>query len=86
MSKFQKKICCDMRQKVALGIARVYPKDECGIPDVVMAEFHDFSYKSDSNLPVAAALAIRYCPWCGAERDPAEERRTVEVIRPRPKL
>ena len=74
--------CCDMRTKVQLAIARVLSEEECGIPDTVMADFHDFSYQSPTNLPVAAALVTQYCAWCGAKRRPNEKRTTTEVIQP----
>lgn len=76
--------CCDMHRKVALGIARVYSEEECGVADSVLVDYHDFDYQSPSGVPVAAALSIKYCPWCGEKRDPLDEsRRQVEVIRPR---
>jgi hypothetical protein len=75
------KHCCNMRAKVAIGIAKVFTKKECGLSDIVMADFHDFQYESTSNLPVAAALSIRFCPWCGTERTFEAVRRTTEIIR-----
>lgn len=79
-----KKNCCEMHKKVALGIAKVYSEAECGISDSALVDFHDFGYQSDSGVPVGVALSIKYCPWCGTERDHDDEtRRNVEVIRPR---
>jgi hypothetical protein len=75
------KHCCDMRAKVAIGIAKVFTKKECGLSDTVMADFHDFQYKSTSNIPIAAALSIQYCPWCGKARSFEDIRRTTEIIR-----
>jgi len=76
-----KKTCCDMLRKVAIGIAKVYTESECGLSDSVMMDFHDFDYKSPTNLPVAAALAFKFCPWCGVRRERDSQRRTTEVIR-----
>ena len=70
-----------MRSKVGLGIAKVFSEEECGLPDTVMLDYHDFSYTSSSQLPVAAALSLKFCPWCGTERRDDEERRTIEIIR-----
>jgi hypothetical protein len=75
------KTCCDMRRKVALGIAKVFSEAESGVPDSVMIDFHDFDYSSPTNMPVAAALSFRFCPWCGTKRDPNAEKRRTEVIR-----
>lgn len=69
-----------MRKKVGLGIAKVYSEKECGVPDSAMADYHDFGYTSPTRLPVMAALKLRFCPWCGAERRPDDQRRTIEVI------
>jgi hypothetical protein len=82
VSNEQTKYCCIMRRKIALGIAKVYSQEECGVSDSEMAEFHDFGYRSTSELPVAAALSIRFCPWCGTKRNSDSTRRVVEVIRP----
>jgi len=71
-----------MRSKVSLGIAKVYSEEDSGVPDSVLVDFHNFDYVSESKLPVAAALTIRFCPWCGAERQAGDEKRTTEVIRP----
>jgi len=70
-----------MRKKVGLGIAKIYTEDECGVSDSVMADFHDFAYSSPAQVPVSASLHIRFCPWCGAERQAGEKRRVIEVIR-----
>jgi hypothetical protein len=79
----KKKSCCDMRRKIAIGIAKVFSEDECGIPDSAMLDFHNFNYSSPTKLPVAVALAFKFCPWCGARRDNSNmERRATEVIRP----
>lgn len=79
------KRCCDMSRKVALNIAKIYSEEECGIPESTMLDFHDFGYNSKSGLPVAAALAFNYCPWCGQEKDRQDEsRRRTEVVHPRP--
>ena len=75
--------CCDMRGKVGLGIAKIYSEEECGVSDSAMLDYHDFSYTSPSQLPVAAALTFRFCPWCGTARTVEEPRRTIEVIRGR---
>jgi hypothetical protein len=76
----QKTACCDMKKKVGLGIAKIYTETECGVPDSVMVDFHNFGYESPSNLPVAAALKLKFCPWCGTERS-SERGRIIEVIR-----
>lgn len=78
-----KKSCCDMRRKVSLQIANVHSESECGVPDSVMADFHDFDYESKSGLPVVACLTLRFCPWCGADRRnvPDSDRRTTEVTK-----
>lgn len=74
--------CCDMHRKVALGIARVYTEEECGVSDFALVDYHDFGYKSQSGAKVAAALSLKFCPWCGVKRDHADQtRRNVEVIR-----
>jgi len=84
MSSKETKNCCDMHQKVALGIAQVYSEEKCGVPDTALADFHNFDYQSSTGAPVAAALSLRFCPWCGVERDNNDQtRRNVEVIRPR---
>lgn len=77
------KSCCDMRRKVAVGIAKVFTKDECGLGDDVMVDFHLFDYSSPAQVPVAAALVFKFCPWCGTRRDNSNmEARATEVIRP----
>lgn len=81
MPEEQTKSCCEMRKKVGLGIAKVFTEDECGVPDSAMVDYHDFGYESESELPVAAALSLRFCPWCGTRRTTSEKRRTIEVIR-----
>ena len=73
--------CCDMKRKVAIGIAKVFTQEECGLQDTVLADFHDFEYESPSKFPVAAALTIRFCPWCGTKRKCEDIRRTTEIIR-----
>jgi len=78
----ENKGCCDMRAKVVLGIAKVLSKEECGIDDSALVDFHNFDYTSESKLPVAAALTTKFCAWCGTERRPDDVRRTAEVIRP----
>jgi hypothetical protein len=78
----QSKRCCEMRSKVSLGIAKVYSEEESGVSDAVLADFHNFDYVSESKMPVAAALTLMFCPWCGAERRDGEKGRTTEVIRP----
>lgn len=84
MSEKNRKSCCEMHQKVALGIARVYSEQECGVADSVLVDYHDFGYQSATGAPVAAALSFMFCPWCGAERDPDDQtRRNVEVIKSR---
>jgi hypothetical protein len=76
------KSCCDMRRKVAVGIAKVFSKEECGLGDEVMLDFHHFEYSSPAKVPVAAALAFKFCPWCGTRRDNSNmEARATEVIR-----
>jgi len=77
----QKNHCCDMREKVGLGIAKVFSEQECGVPDSTMVDYHDFDYTSPSELPVAAALSLKFCPWCGEARQHDEQRRTIEIIR-----
>lgn len=72
--------CCEMHRKVAIGIVRVFKESECGIPDSVLAEYHDFSYESRTGLPVAAALATRFCPWCGSSRSFSTGKRTTETV------
>jgi len=82
VSSDQKKSCCDMHRKVALGITKIYSEEECGLPDSVMVDYHNFGYESTNKLPVAAALSFNFCPWCGVTRDDQDEtRRTTEVIR-----
>ena len=78
----ENKPCCEMHVKVALGIAKIYSKEECGIHDVVLADFHNFDYTSESELPVAAALRTKFCPWCGTPKKENDKRRVTEVIRP----
>lgn len=79
-----KKTCCDMRLKVDLAIARINPEEVCGIPDSVMADFHDFEYQSPTSLPVGVLLTFKYCPWCGTDRRNVSnaDRKITEVIRP----
>lgn len=79
-----KKTCCQMRLKVSLCVARVHPEPECGVPDSILADYHDFSYQSPTSLPVSAALSFNFCPWCGTDRRSVrdEDRKIVEVIRP----
>lgn len=77
----QRKHCCDMHKKIALQIAKVYTEEECGIPDSVMVDYHDFGYRSKTNLKVAASLSFKFCPWCGSARDDNDQsRRIVETI------
>ncbi|MGD9727901.1 MAG: hypothetical protein AB7L09_01300 [Nitrospira sp.] len=73
----KRKYCCDMHKKVVLSIANIRDEIECGVPDSAMAEFHDFAYRSTSNLPVAAALSFRFCPWCGTPRDENDRNRRI---------
>lgn len=76
------KTCCEMRRKVAVGIAKIFTKEECGLGDEVMLDFHRFDYNSPTKVPVAAALAFKFCPWCGTRRDQGKtEERSTEVIR-----
>lgn len=78
--------CCDMHKKVGLRIDKVFSEEACGVPDSVMADYHNFDYQSDSGLPVAAALSFKFCPWCGEDRVDADpDRRVTEVVRLRPK-
>lgn len=81
MPNEQKSVCCDMRSKIGLGIAKVFSEDECGVSDSTMVDYHDFSYESPSHLPVAISLSLRFCPWCGIARKEDDHRRTIEVIR-----
>lgn len=77
----ERKHCCDMHKKIALQIAKVYTEEECGVSDTVMTDYHDFGYESKTNLPVAASLSFRFCPWCGTPRDDNDRsRRIVETI------
>jgi hypothetical protein len=73
-----------MRVKVDLSIGRIHPEAACGIPDSVMADFHDFDYESPTALPARVLLTFKFCPWCGADRRNVsnEDRKIVEVIRP----
>lgn len=73
-----------MRLKVDLGIVRVHSEDTCGIPDSVMADFHDFDYESPTSLPVGVLLTFKFCPWCGTDRRNVnnEDRKVTETIRP----
>jgi len=80
VSNTQSRICCDMRRKVALGVAKIYSKEECGVDDSTLIDFHDFAYESPSGLPVRAALVYKFCPWCGVEKTVDDQRRTTEVI------
>jgi hypothetical protein len=77
-----KKWCCDLHRTIVLGIAKVVPPEEGGLPLAELARFHDFGYTSQSNPPVPVALHIdiKFCPWCGTKRDPSHESRTVEMI------
>lgn len=77
----RQKHCCDMHQKVALGVMKIYSEKECGLPDSILADFHDFSYQSPTGAPVAVALSTKYCPWCGAQRIDPSMKRTTEVVR-----
>jgi len=77
----QSKLCCDMRKKIGLGIAKVFSEEDCGVADSVMADYHNFGYESISQLPVQAALVLKYCPWCGQERAADSKRRVIEIIR-----
>ena len=75
--------CCDMHKKVVLRIAGINDEGVCGVSDLAMAEFHDFSYQSVSNpsMRVAAALSFRFCPWCGTVKDDQDRnRRVVETV------
>ena len=83
MPRKQSGICCDMRLKVGLGIDKIYPEDECGVSDAALADFHDFNYTSPTNVPVMAALTIKFCPWCGAEKTDQDVRRTTEIFHTR---
>jgi hypothetical protein len=74
--------CCEMHTKVALGIAKIYSEEECGVNDSVLVDYHNFDYVSNSKLPVAAALRTKFCPWCGATRKAGDKRRITEVIKP----
>ena len=77
--------CCDMHKKVALQIAKVYSEVECGVSDATLADFHDFAYKPEHDLPVAAALSFRFCPWCGTAKDHNDQsRRRTEVVKLKP--
>lgn len=76
----ERKHCCDMHKKIVLRIAKINTQAECGVPDTIMTDYHDFGYESKSNLPVAAALSFRFCPWCGEARDDNDQtRRIVET-------
>lgn len=79
MSDAKKPSCCEMRRKVVIGIFKILPEAECGVPDSVMADYHDFDLRSPAGVPVAAALRVRFCPWCGTKREPHHESRTTEV-------
>jgi len=81
VSNKQKTMCCIMRTKIGLGIAKVFSEAECGVSDSAMVDYHDFAYESPSQLPVAMSLTLRFCPWCGSERKTDDLRRTIEVIR-----
>ena len=86
MSEEKTNRCCSMHKKVGLGISRVFSEKECGVPDSVMVDYHNFDYQSASNLPVAAALSFKFCPWCGEARvDEDPDRRVTEVVRLRPR-
>ncbi len=78
----ENKPCCEMHVKVSLGIAKIYSEEECGIHDSMLADFHIFDYRSESELPVAAALRTKFCAWCGAQKKDDDKRRVTEVIRP----
>jgi hypothetical protein len=69
-----------MHKKVVLQISRLRTEEECGVPDSAIVDFHDFGYRSETELPVRAALSFRFCPWCGAPRDDNDQtRRIVET-------
>ena len=83
MENRDSKTCCDMRRKVALGIVKVFGESECGVSDAAMADFYDFSQGEVEGVPIAAALTVRFCPWCGTERRPDHESRTTVNYLPR---
>lgn len=76
-----KKVCCGMRKKIVVGIAGILSEEQCGVPDSVMVDYHDFDYQSDSGVPVSLALKFAFCPWCGTQLGADQARRTTEVIR-----
>lgn len=65
-----------MRRKVVVGILGVLQEQQCGVPDSELADFMRFDLQTPDGKPV---LAFRFCPWCGAPRDPAAEVRIVDV-------
>jgi hypothetical protein len=67
--------CCQARQKVIVAVAKILTKEECGIPDSLLADYVDHGTDSPGGKPV---LAFQFCPWCGAKRDPEGETRITE--------
>ena len=68
--------CCAIRRKVLVGILKVLPEDACGVPDSELADVMRFDLQTPSGKPV---LAFKFCPWCGARRDPNGEARITDV-------
>jgi hypothetical protein len=66
--------CCLMRRKAVLGVLAVLPEAVCGVADAELADFLRFDVRNPGGKPV---LAVRYCAWCGALRDPAGEERVT---------
>ena len=73
--------CCPLRRKVLVGILKVLSEEECGVPESELADVMRFDLESPSGKPV---LAFRFCPWCGAPRDPGGETRIVDIAGPKP--
>ena len=65
-----------MRRKIVVGIIKVLNEEDCGISDAELADVVRFDLQTPDGKPV---LAFRFCPWCGAQRDPGGETRIVDV-------
>jgi hypothetical protein len=72
----KKSTCCLMRRKVVVVPAKVLPEEACGVPDSELVDYLIHTHDSPGGKPI---LAIKFCPWCGTERDPGGETRVSEI-------
>ncbi|MGE0712766.1 MAG: hypothetical protein AB7N76_11285 [Planctomycetota bacterium] len=71
--------CCLLRRKILVGILQVLNEEQCGVGDSELADVLRFDLSSPDGKPV---IAFRFCPWCGAPRDPGGETRIVSISPP----